>query len=182
VIGLLEEVGSNLTSLNLSNHILLTDDVLELGIKPCATSLRSLSLNNLPELTDAGVFKFFSTWTDNPPLFTLDMSRNPELSTEALDALLTHSGECLQDLDINGWKDVEGEMLGTIGKKARELRTLNLSWCRATDDFIVRDILADCKGLLKEIKVWGCRVEGKWALDGKRRAVRVHGIESRRAM
>lgn len=59
---------------------------------------------------------------------------------------------------------------------ARELRTLDVGWCRAMDNFVMKKVLEGCRALV-EIKVWGCdRVEGKWAAT--RRGVKIHGIES----
>ncbi|KAF7322013.1 Dna dependent atpase [Mycena kentingensis (nom. inval.)] len=59
------------------------------------------------------------------------------------------------------------------------LRKLDVGWCRAVDDFVVKGVLEGCPAL-EELKVWGCnRVEGKWEAGVKRRrGVKVYGIES----
>ena len=68
-----------------------------------------------------------------------------------------------------------------ISKMAKGLHSVDLGWCRAVDDFVIRDILDGCKGNLREVKVWGCnRVEGNWTRDGKKRACAIFGIESDR--
>ncbi|KAE9410577.1 RNI-like protein [Gymnopus androsaceus JB14] len=178
LISLLELVGSTLTSLNLSGHVELTDDVLHSGILPNVTSLQELSLSNLPLLTDGGVAQFFSEWS-NPPLTALNLSRNPVLSTNSLIELLNHSGEGMQFLDVNGWKDVGATALANIGKQAKDLRKIDLGWCREVDDFIVKAILENCKAWLNEVKLWGCnKVEGKWVSSGTKTKAKIVGIES----
>ncbi|KAJ6475806.1 RNI-like protein [Mycena vitilis] len=174
VVALLTAVGADLAHLDLSGHGALTDDVLLHGIDPHVHSLSSLSLSHIPELTDAGVAAFFST-LESGGLLRLNLSRNPELSTEALEAIVGHSGMTLQELNINGWKDVgEAALNGLAG--ARDLRRLDVGWCRAVDDWVIKKLLEGCRSL-GELKVWGCnRVEGKWGET--RRGVRIHGIES----
>jgi len=174
MITLLSVLGPTLTHLDLSGHITLTDGVLHQGLKSAA-QLEGLVLSNLPELTDEGVAKFFSDW-EGPPLSLLSMSRNPFLATTALTAVIKHSGASLRDLNINGWKDVEQSTLGTIGNMT-ELKKLDWGWCRNVDDFIMKDLLTNCKGL-QEVKVWGCnKVEGKWVSSDTKTKAKVFGIE-----
>ncbi|KAK7005945.1 Dna dependent atpase, partial [Favolaschia claudopus] len=161
LVTLLAAVGANITHLDLSEQILLTDDVLAYGIDPHVTNLTSLALTHLPLLTDAGVAAFFSAFENNSGLLRLDLSRNPELGTDALEAVVAHSAGTLQELNINGWKDV-GEAAVNKLAGVRDLRRLDVGWCRSVDDWTVKRILEGCKGLM-ELKVWGCnRVEGKW--------------------
>ncbi|KAJ6594413.1 hypothetical protein B0H19DRAFT_1095404 [Mycena capillaripes] len=174
VISLLAEVGADLAHLDLSCHSALTDDVLAHGIDPHVHSLTSLALTHLPELTDAGVAAFFSTF-ENGGLVRLNLSRNPELGTDALEAIVAHSGKTLQELNINGWKDV-GEAAVNQLANSRDLKKLDVGWCRSVDDWVVKKLLEGCRSLA-ELKVWGCnRVEGKWGET--RRGVKIHGIES----
>jgi DNA repair protein RAD7 len=174
VIALLEAIGANLAHLDLSGHSALTDDVLAHGIDPHVHSLTSLALTHLSELTDAGVSAFFGTF-ENGGLLRLNLSRNPELGTEALEAIVAHSGMTLQELNINGWKDV-GEAAVKMLAGSRDLRKLDVGWCRSVDDWVVQKLLEGCRALT-ELKVWGCnRVEGKWGET--RRGVKIHGIET----
>ena len=175
---LLTKVGSTLTHLNLSNHLLLTDIMLKEGIKENVKSLTELKLSLLPCLTDEGVSGFFASW-DNNPLSHIDISRNPELFSDTLRSLLKHSGSHLQSLNINGLKDVGTDALEEIAKCAHDLKLLDLGWCRAADDFVLKSILEECRAL-KEVKMWGCnKVEGKWVFSGTRTAARILGIEPR---
>ncbi|KIM49781.1 hypothetical protein M413DRAFT_408092 [Hebeloma cylindrosporum] len=165
VIALLRAVGRDLTHLNLSKHDELTNHFLDEGLRPHVSKLESLTISHLPELTDAGVGEFFINWTNNPPLLSLDMSRNSELGTQALAAALKHSGKRLENLNINGWKDTDDDSLKMIGLVAFELKRLDVGWCRMVDDFLVQCWLegelkrgsrtGGCRNL-EEIKVWGC--------------------------
>ncbi|KAJ7212921.1 RNI-like protein [Mycena pura] len=174
VVALLSALGAGLTHLDLSAHSSLTDDILTLGILPHVHSLASLSLTHLPELTDTGVAAFFAAF-DNPGLVRLNLARNSELGTEALKALIAHSGLTLLELNINGWKDAEEDSVNELGGM-RDLRKLDVGWCRAVDDFVVKKLLEGCKSLT-ELKLWGCnRVEGKWGTT--RRGLKIYGLES----
>ncbi|KAK0230718.1 RNI-like protein [Armillaria fumosa] len=179
IIEMLSTVASTLTHLDLSNHTEVSDKVLRLGLQPHAEAITSLGLKGLPELTDIGVADFFNSWRDNPPLTFLDISRIHLLNKDALLAILAHSGSSLQELNINGWRDIDNESLEEIGKQARDLKKIDLGFCRGVDDFTVKNIIDGNKGGLQEVKVWGCnRVEGKWTVNGKQRHIRVYGIES----
>ena len=164
MIALMRSVGKSLTYLNVSKHSLLGDQFLSKGLQPHAKALQSLTLSYLPELTDEGVSKFFGAWT-NPPLNYLDISRNEVLGSLSLESLVEHSGNQLEELNINGWKDVGEPALKVIGRLAKQLKKLDVGWCRAVDDFLLKmwfeGELAQgvrkggCESL-KEVKVWGC--------------------------
>jgi DNA repair protein RAD7 len=166
IIDLMSNVGASLTKLDLSKHNLVTDEFLERGLKPYTNVLHSLVLSHLPELTNKGVADFFETW-ENEPLVSLDMARNHELGTEALSALMVHSGPKLEVLVINGWKGVGEEALRMVGRHGVELKKVDVGWCREVDDFVVKSWMgmdeeqlqqgnkAGCRKL-EELKVWGC--------------------------
>ncbi|TFK45936.1 RNI-like protein [Heliocybe sulcata] len=174
-IEMMRAIGSQLEHLDLSGHEYVTDEFLKDGLTPHAGSLTSLALANLPDMTDAGVAYLFDVWRGvvpekpeeeedmdadrekgtNPPLTSLDMSRNPELSTAAFSAVMAHSSRTLQHLNINGWKAVSQDSLTKLAKMAKELRTLDVGWCREVNDFVVKDILDNCEKV-KDIDVWGC--------------------------
>lgn len=161
VVDMLSTVCGTLTHLDLSNNRLLTNGVLLQGLKPYAKHLISLTLANVPELTDAGVADFFEAWNTansppNPSLMELDLSRCHELGAAALKGLLKHSGPALTNLNINGWKAVSEEALRQIGVRCPELRKLDIGWCREVDDWVIKDLVENCE-YLEEIKVWGCQ-------------------------
>lgn len=166
MIDLVRALGKTLTHLNVSKHDLLTDAFLQKGLLPHGKSIQSLTLSHLPELTTDGVSKFFNNWNGkNPPLTSIDMSRNEVLTGPALKSILKHSGEKLENLNINGWKDVEEDALREIGHMSNQLKTLDVGFCRAVDDFVVKAWLEGesrrggrnqgCQHI-QEIKVWGC--------------------------
>ena len=161
LVDMMAAIGRNLEHLDLSGNTLLLDGFLYQGLKPHARRLHTLVLSNTPELTDAGVAEFFDTWAGavdepNPPLAIIDMSRNHELSGKALSSLLKHSGEALEDLNINGWKATPEEDLGKIGSMTPKLMKVNLGWCREATDWTVKALLENCS-CLQEVKVWGCQ-------------------------
>ena len=164
LVDLMDVAGEGFKHLDLSGHTLLTDSFLIDGIKAHARELTELALSNVPLLTDEGVAEFFDTWAikdendssmPNPPLTALDLSRNTNLSSSALIAILSHSGKALTHLNINGWKTTSEESLSRIPGRAKELRWLDVGWCREMDNFIVKAIMEKCK-MIKEVKVWGC--------------------------
>ena len=164
MISLMRLIGKSLTYLNVSKHSLLGDKFLSKGLQPYAKALQSLTLSFLPELTDEGVSKFFGAWK-NPPLKSLDISRNEVLGSLALKSLVKHSGEQLEELNINGWKDVDEPALKSIGLLGKHLKKLDVGWCRAVDDFLLKmwfegELVhgvqeSGCESL-QEVKVWGC--------------------------
>jgi len=153
LIALLEKLGGRLTHLDLSGHEELGDDFLKHGIQEYASKLVSLRLNNFPALTDDGVATFFRTWLPFS-LRNLSMDRAPNVGEQALPALLDSAGSTLSTLSINAWRETTADALSKIGE-ARELRTLDIGWNRAVDNFVIKAILDGCPKL-EEIKCWGC--------------------------
>lgn len=160
-VELMSCIGKSLKHLDLSGHLELTDTFLIDGIHAHVCVLEELLMRNVPALTDDGLGELFNRWTNgegkaNNVTFTLlDFSRNPDLGTSALSALLTHSGKTLVTLNINGWKTASEESLKEIPTKARDLRWLDVGWCREMDNFIMKSIMERCSKL-REAKVWGC--------------------------
>jgi len=60
VVELLAVVGSRLSHLDLSGNDSLTDDVLTIGLEPNIKFLSSLSLNDVPDLSDKAMGDFFT--------------------------------------------------------------------------------------------------------------------------
>lgn len=165
LIKLIAAVGTGLTHLDLSCNADLGDQFLFKGLKPHTRKLKSLSLQKCLELTNAGVAEFFDTWVTtaqtagaepNPPLESIHLSDNPELKSEALSALLEHSGPGLAHLDIHGWKAASQDSLQTIAERAPNLHTLDIGFCREADDSVIQALLDSCQ-MLSEVKVWGCQ-------------------------
>ena len=174
LIDFMSVVGPSLTHLDLSKHDLITETFLMEGLQQYTRVLTSLSLNHVQGLTNEGVADFFAAWASstqdadvsndvpNPPLISLDLSRNPNLSSGALCEILLHSGSSLQHLNINGWKSVSEASLKEIPQRAKDLRTLDVGFCREVDDFLLKEVMDGCQRL-KELKCFGCnRVSGNF--------------------
>lgn len=161
LIDLLRVVGKNLTHLDLSHNVNLTDAFLYQGLKPYTQNLDTIVLADLPGLTDAGVAEFFDTWKGatelpNPPLVEANFRRCSELSDKALASLLRHSGKELTNLNINQWRTTSQDVLKKIGSACPKLQKLDIGWCRETDDWVVQEIMNKCENI-QEIEAWGCQ-------------------------
>ncbi|THG96955.1 hypothetical protein EW145_g7688 [Phellinidium pouzarii] len=174
VVSLLNAVGSNLTHLNLSKNNLLTNEFLSAGLTPNVRVLTSIVLDEIPELTDAGMCAFFTN-TANVPMHRISLRRNHALADEALIGLLKHSGATLVELDINSWKSASNDALLAIGEHAKVLRKLDLGFCRQADEFVIKAIL-DGSEEIKDISVFACNKLAERC--PKKRGVSIRGIES----
>jgi DNA repair protein RAD7 len=154
-ITLLSAVGGKLTSLNLSGNDLLTDEALIKGVQPYTRQLDTFVMACVPLLTDDGVAEFFSSYIASKQIKNISLSRNHLPSSNALTALLSHSGTELKELDVNCWRDASVESLMQIGEKAKYLKKLDVGWCRNMDDFVVKAVLDGCP-MVEEIKCFGC--------------------------
>ena len=86
-IALMRSIGKSLTYLNVSNDSLLGDQILYKGLQPHAKALQSLSLSHLLKLTGENASNFYGAWK-NPPLKSLDISRNEVLRSLSLESLV----------------------------------------------------------------------------------------------
>lgn len=170
VIDLLQQVGGDLESLSLEDHIRLTDKVLLKGIVPNCPQIRRLNMANVADytppqeddqyeksgITNEGVAEFFKAWKENghDGLFAAEFNLNHDLKEEALGALLDHSGRSLEKLDIKGWRTVSEEALNAIGTSCPNLKQLNVGWCRMLTDFTMKAILDGCEQI-ETVKAWG---------------------------
>ncbi|KAI0933361.1 hypothetical protein AcV5_005524 [Taiwanofungus camphoratus] len=184
MIELMDVVGGSLMHLDLSGNVDISDAFLFQGLKPNTRRLTSLALANIPELTDVGVAEFFDTFAaaaeeaghaPNPGFTVLDLSRNCALTTDALFALLKHSGRSLVELNISGWKAASQDSLRTIAEHACGLRKLDIGWCREVDNWVIKDLMEKCDRI-QEVKVWGCQRLTEEC--PRKRGVSIYGIES----
>ncbi|KAI0042009.1 RNI-like protein [Auriscalpium vulgare] len=154
LVTLVKAIGKRLEVLDLSGHDMLTDDFFKKGLRANASSLMSLTLNNLTELSDSGVAAFLAD-VEMPSLTSVSLSRVPELGDEALSALLECAGKTLTALNMNTWRNTTQDGLKAIARSAPALKKLDLGWNREFDDFAMKEILDGC-AQLEEIKCWGC--------------------------
>lgn len=156
IINLLQSCGKTLEFLDLSALRELTDAVVLEGIGKNCEKLQSLSLNDLDLLSDDGINKFFSEWSDNPPLLSLEIERCPLLHKEALSAILAHSGANLRNLNLNSMDELTREGILQIAETNAlpMCESLDLSWIRAVDDLVLERLLENAPSLRK-LLIWG---------------------------
>ncbi|WWC94339.1 hypothetical protein V866_001181 [Kwoniella sp. B9012] len=175
VIALLSKIGGNLETLDLTDNPDLTDEILPAITAHCPR-LRRLSLRNVVELTDEGVSDFFASLKkqNRPGLEWIDLEKGHDLKDSSLDALLAHSGTTVEKLNLLGWRDVSNDSLGGLAQ-CKNLKELDLGWCRQVTDFTIKDILDGCNEI-ESIRVWGCN-QLTDAIPRKK-GVQVIGVES----
>ena len=156
IVDVLNSIGSGLQELNLAGCALLTVDTL-LAIKACCRRLTSLTITEATSIHDADVESFFYEWKLNPGLRLLNFSRIGGINELAFDALLQHSANSLEVLNINSTKLPAAAWqlwgLNPITTPGR-LRSLDVGFVRSVDDEVVERICDAC-GELVELKVWG---------------------------
>lgn len=145
VVDLLSTVGPKLTHLNLSNNELLDDTFINEGLLPHTSSLTSLVLEELPDITDETITNFFEN-TTNAPMTHMSFKRCQSLSDKALKSLVSHSATKIVNLNINSWRETSDEALNEIAK-LKELKVLDISWCRQVDDFVIKQIIEGCENI-----------------------------------
>ncbi|KAJ9104542.1 hypothetical protein QFC21_002038 [Naganishia friedmannii] len=174
VIALLEQIGGNLETLNLSKHTALTHRVLIEGVAKFCPRIRHFTMHNMPDyafkrqedeqadpepkgITNDGMARFFQAWKaqGHKGLVSADFHGNYVCQGEALAALIEHSGPVLESLNVSAWGHISPYVLLDLGKKCKNLRSLDLGWCRELTDFEIKEILEGCENL-KSVKVWGC--------------------------
>ncbi len=163
LIQLLAAVGENLLHLNISGNGDLGNLIMESGLRLYMKNLVTLRASDLPLLTDDGIVELFSKDgeipTALPPLEIINLSRAPDVGSNALNSILSHSGSTLRELNINGWKETSNEALMELGGATPLLRKLDVGWCRSVDNFVMKSILDGC-GNIQEILCAGCNRVG----------------------
>lgn len=159
VVSLLKAVGKNLTYLDTSKNIDLTDRIIVEAISPCCHKLKTLRLIGLENLKAETVAGMFADWTLEgvTGISYLYLDRMLKLDDSLMEPLLTHSGPDLVELSLNsvdGITDTGLEVLANA-KNLTKLETLDLSFVRAVDDDSLDKI---CRNIdsLKKVSVFGC--------------------------
>lgn len=124
----------------------LTDRVLVEGVKIHCPHLRSLSLHSLSRIQSAGLQDLFTSWV-NTGITHLNLHRVSLLENEAIDALITHSGHSLIELDLNSVDELEETVLKRLASECKELRVVDLSFIRSCDDFVLGVMMKEMKEL-----------------------------------
>ncbi|CAL1413924.1 unnamed protein product [Linum trigynum] len=142
--------GHAMKELVLSDCVKLTDSSLKVIASACPC-LQSLNLANVRQLTDSALGYLANGCQE---IQTLKLCRN-NFSDEAVAAFIEASGESLKDLSLNSVKQVSHNTALSVARRARNLQSLDLSWCRNLADEAVGLIVDSCLSL-KVLKIFGC--------------------------
>lgn len=153
MVKLLLAVGSGLESLDLEGCVALGDAVLTEAIRPSCVRLERLNIAHCEEFTTEGVAALFTNWNVNRGLSVLDLRKCIMLGDDALNAVIGHSHETLDELNINSLEELTKDALLSLSR-CENLVKLDASWVRATDDEVLeRFVNANLK--LEQVIVWG---------------------------
>ncbi|CAN8095616.1 unnamed protein product [Discula destructiva] len=169
-VEVLGSIGAGLKTLSLRVTPEMDNTVLDAIHNNCR-SLTKLRITDSEKMTDAGFTRLFTDW-HNPSLKFIDLqkcryvdSQKPRensddvgLCSEGFKALMAHSGQRLQYLNIHACRHISGEAFEEAfgaEKIYLELKELEISFCEAVTDFIVGSIFRSCPNL-RELNVFGC--------------------------
>ena len=167
---LIAAIGSNLRTLSLESFVEADDEVLT-SIHATCTKLQKLRFCENDLCTDAGYVSLFKNWP-NPPLTFIDLSSNrsidytqpdgPEepigLASAGFEALMAHSGERLERLDISSCRHIAYDAFARVfnGKTNYPLlREINISFLTKIDTAVVAGIFRSCPSM-KKVTAFGC--------------------------
>ena len=171
LVALIESLGSGLKTLCLENYHDTDDDVLA-AIHTNCTALRKLRLTGSAICSDAGFANLFTNWS-NLPIPDIDLSDNRDidngnpdgptdvpigLGSEGFKAMMNHSGEKLERLNIHSCRHISHEALSEVFDGKRQyplLKDMDLSFMTVVDDFMVTGIFRSCPRLSK-LAVFAC--------------------------
>ncbi|BAT80045.1 hypothetical protein LR48_Vigan04g014000 [Vigna angularis] len=141
--------GQNMKELVLKDCINLTDSSIKVIVEHCP-GLQVLDLMNLNRLTDLSVGYLTNSCR---VLHTLKLCRNP-FSDEALAAFVETTGGSLKELSLNNIKKVGYHTTLSLANHAKNLHSLDLSWCRNLTDNALGLIVDSCLAL-RLLKLFG---------------------------
>lgn len=149
---LLDHIGSSLTTLNLAGNISLSTPAIQ-SIHACCAALQNLDLTELELVGNDDIKALFTNWGKNRGLHELRMSRLIELQDDALIAVVKHSGQTLEVLEVNSCHDfTKAGMLEALGY-CKRLRVFDAGFVRSVDD----DVVLKMQDVgVKKLEVWGC--------------------------
>lgn len=171
-VNMIRKIGANLETLSLRGFDDVDDNIL-VAIRETCTKLTKFRFTDNSRCTDKGYTALFSGWA-NSPLVQADLSRtrsmdnaNPDgpeeaigLASEGFKALMQHSGEKLERLNISACRHIQyGSFLevfggGAEGGKKRvypQLRELDISFHTVIDDVLLQKIFQSCPRLVKVV-------------------------------
>lgn len=174
LVNLIDSVGSNLKTLCLEDYCDADDSVLE-AIKNNCTQLTKLRLTGSPSFTDNMLANLFDAAWPNPCIRHIDLSSNRDMDSamgpndeddenpvgfgsNAMKAMMVHSGNKLEQLDLHSNRHVGKEVLLDVFdgvKQYPNLKDIDLSFVTHVDDVVMTGIFKSCPALEK-LAVFAC--------------------------
>ncbi|EEP82931.1 conserved hypothetical protein [Uncinocarpus reesii 1704] len=163
---LIQKVGAKLQTLSLRGFKNANDETLATIREQCRR-LTKFRFTNNSTCTDKGYAHLFTEW-QTPPLSFVDLSgarhidnAMPDgleepvgLASEGFKALMQHSGDGIERLNISSCRHVSFDALASVfdGKQRYgKLKELDISFQTKADDFLVNCIFKSCPALTKVI-------------------------------
>lgn len=186
---ILKAIGHSLETLDISYNHNLSDSCLA-GIRQFNTSLQSLFMNSVKDLTSAGLVTLFSYPLEGlpppPKLKLLELgSCNHQAVTDEVLALVTASASANYDIELGSffvrgrglaYLDIQGSTLVTDSMLEKLAETssstlieLNVSFCPLITDRGLGYLVSKAGDQLALIHVWGCAQLSDEFFDGHRR-------------
>ena len=150
VVPILQSTGAKLEKLILDGCVELGDPTFQAIIDNCL-NLHHLSLALLDRITDECVVKGFNSWTRNPGLEILNLSRCVGVKDGGVQAILSHSGASLEILNLNSLDELTQETIKLFMDEenniGNELVDLDVGFVRCINDDIIYALSRSCKDL-----------------------------------
>lgn len=111
-----------------------------------------------------GKLSFLRLFKQTKPgsLHTLSLERCLRVDDDVIRALVAHSGRTLVNLNLNSCRLITAEGFQMIAEHCKELRHLDVSFCRAVDDSVLINLISKLDSL-KQIDVFACfRIRSVW--------------------
>ncbi|KAI8390083.1 hypothetical protein BD560DRAFT_442657 [Blakeslea trispora] len=160
IVQLLSCVGSNLRELSIKGGHQLTDEILSNGILKHCPNLQKLCLEKCEQLTSSAMVAFLDNWNAQG-LVELDISRCTAFDDDVLKAILRHSGQSIQQLNLHSLNLLTASALellagnGSDLSPCQSLTHLNCGFVHSMDDFVLQKLANHCESL-KDVQVFGC--------------------------
>ena len=170
VSAMVHSVGSTLQQLSLHRFQDVDGELLEI-INTTCKELTKLCICDNDTCTDEGYAALFTNW-QNPPLRAANLSRNRSLdnatpdeteetigfASQGLQALMAHSGQSLERLNISSCRHISHEVLLKVfnGKKTYpKLQDVDLSFVAQVDTTVLAGLFKSCPAVQK-VAAFGC--------------------------
>jgi DNA repair protein RAD7 len=168
-VKVLDSIGPGLRTFSLRIVNFIDDSVLKAIHDNCQT-LSKLRITDNEVLTDQGFTDLFNNWL-NPGLRYIDFNKcrhldaaepnkNPDntgLGSAGFEALMAHSGETLEYLDVHSCRHISQEAFENVfaeDKNYLKLESMDASFCHGVSDFVVGSIFRSCPNI-KTLSVFG---------------------------